>query len=391
MLPGITQSSREIHNDMLQKRDHRKRKPRPGPKASVEAGAVPAAELRAQFPKINLPLRPPFAPMEAKSVKEIPEDSGWQYEPKWDGFRALVFRVGDQVVLQSKAGQPLDRYFPELVEAIRSLNAEKFVLDAEIVVEIEGELSFDALLQRIHPAASRIRRLAAETPATLLVFDLLLDDEGNKLTNRPLSERRRRLKECFRKMRHSSRVRLSPATTDLNKARRWMTDYAKTGCDGIIAKRLELPYLSGDRSGVVKIKRLRTADCVVGGFRYAQKGDQIGSLLLGLYNQSGKLNHVGFSSSFKSEERAKLKKIVEPLVGGAGFTGNAPGGPSRWATERSTAWQPLAPKLVCEVQYDHFSGGRFRHGKKFLRWRPEKDPRACTFEQLKVIRPKRAA
>jgi len=348
-------------------------------------GVVPAEKLKASFPRIALPIKPPYPPMEAKSVKQIPDDEGWLYEPKWDGFRCLVFRKDDKALLQSKAGQPLGRYFPELVEAFRELPAHEFVLDGEVIIEIGGHLSFDALLQRIHPAESRIKRLATETPSTFLAFDLLVNDEGKLLTKMPLRKRRNELESFARLFKKSKRIRLSPASERLQEAERWMRDYGELGCDGVIAKRLDEPYHSGDREAMVKIKRLRTADCVVGGFRYAQKGREIGSLLLGLFDERGKLNHVAFSSSFSREERKELKKILLPVEGPPGFSGNAPGGPSRWSTERSTEWHPLKHKLVCEVQYDHFSGGRFRHGTKFLRWRPDKDPRQCTYDQLKVL------
>ncbi len=355
-------------------------------KKKVVAGAVPAEKLKAPFPRIGLPIKPPYPPMEAKSVTEIPKDAGWLYEPKWDGFRCLVFRKGEQVLLQSKAGQPLGRYFPEMVEAFRNVASKQFVLDGEIIVEIDGHLSFDALLQRIHPAESRIKRLATETPSSFLAFDLLVDDDGNLLVKSPLRVRRESLERFAKKFNKSGAIRLSPATKNLREAERWMNDYAALGCDGVIAKRIDEPYHSGDRDAMVKIKRMRTADCVVGGFRYAQKGGEIGSLLLGLFDEEGRLNHVGFSSSFAMDERKQLNKILLPLEGPPGFTGSAPGGPSRWATERSTEWQPLKHKLVCEVQYDHFSGGRFRHGTKFLRWRPDKNPRQCTYDQLQVLR-----
>jgi ATP-dependent DNA ligase len=348
----------------------------------VVEGAVPAEKLLAQFPSINLPIRPPYPPMEAKSVEDLPRGEGWQFEPKWDGFRCLAFRRGDQVLLQSKAGQPLGRYFPELVEALRSLKPPQFVLDGEIVIFSGGHLAFDDLLQRIHPAESRIRKLAAQTPATLMCFDLLVDDKGKSLVEVPLSERRNRLEQLFSRISKSDRVRLSPATLDRHQAERWMDELGPTGLDGVVAKLVGEPYHSGDRAAMVKIKRIRTADCVVGGFRYAEKGDRLGSLLLGLYNEQGLLDHVGFTSSFTAEQRRELKGIVEPLIGPPGFTGKAPGGPSRWSTRRSMEWQPLQPKLVCEVRYDHFSGGRFRHGTKFLRWRPDKKPKECTFVQV---------
>jgi ATP-dependent DNA ligase len=346
----------------------------------VTEAPVPAEKLDAPFPKLSLPLQPPFPPMEAKLVDEIPSGPRWQYEPKWDGFRCLVFRDGDEVILQSKAGQPLGRYFPELVEAVRALKSDRFVLDGEIVIERDGRLSFDDLLQRIHPAASRIAKLSKSTPSTLLAFDLLLDAKGKSLVSESLETRRGNLEQFFKSVRADS-IKLSPATTKRSEAERWMRELAATGCDGVVAKCLDDSYISGERA-MRKIKRIRTADCVVGGYRLASKGGAIGSLLLGLYDETGKLNHVGFSSSFTREERQELKAVLKQYEGGEGFTGNAPGGPSRWSTERSTEWVPLFPKLVCEVRYDHFSGGRFRHGTKFLRWRPDKKPKACTDDQL---------
>ncbi|MGO8793261.1 MAG: ATP-dependent DNA ligase [Candidatus Sulfotelmatobacter sp.] len=349
----------------------------------VEAGAVPAKELEQEFAPIRLPIRPPFAPEEAKSVDKIPTGEGWLYQPKWDGFRCLAFRRGSEVQLQSKAGQPLHRYFPEMVEALAKLPQLQFVLDGEIVIYERHRLSFDNLLMRIHPAASRIRKLSVETPATYMCFDLLVNEDGEKLNDLPLADREVQLEKFFKKLPKDGSVRLSPSSRDVKQAKQWMHELGKLGLDGIVAKRLDEPYHSGERIGMVKIKRIRTVDAVVGGFRYAEKGGGIGSLLLGLYNREGLLDHVGFTSSFNGEQRKELKKIVEAKVGEPGFTGKAPGGPSRWSTKRSTEWIPLKPELVVEVQYDHFSGGRFRHGTKFLRWRPEKKPRSCTFDQLK--------
>ena len=357
-------------------------------KALVKPGAVPVGELKTEFSQIDLPIHPPFPPMEAKSVDEIPSGEGWQYEPKWDGFRCLAFRHGDEVLLQSKAGQPLGRYFPELIEELIQLPQKKFLLDGEIVIFRRKRLSFDDLLMRIHPAESRIRKLSKEAPANLLTFDLLVDEREKSLVVQPLSHRRAKLEAFFKKVPPSSSVQLSPATTDRREAARWMKNLAGVGFDGVVAKRLDAPYASGERTAMVKVKNLRTAECVVGGFRYASKGGGIGSLLLGLYDDRGKLNHVGFTSSFTPQVKRDLKKMVEPLKGGKGFTGNAPGGPSRWSTERSGQWEALEPKLVCEVRFDHFSGGRFRHGTKFLRWRPEKAPQQCTYEQLEVKRAK---
>ncbi|HEX7184023.1 MAG TPA: ATP-dependent DNA ligase [Thermoanaerobaculia bacterium] len=369
-----------------------KKKPPPKPRsakpaAEITAGALPAEALEGDFPEIGLPVRPPFPPMEARSVDRIPSGDGWLYEPKWDGFRCLAFRKGDQVLLQSKACQPLGRYFPELVEALLRLPVKTFALDGEIVILRDGVLSFDDLLQRIHPAESRIRKLSRETPASLFVFDLLVDEKGKSLVETFLHERRERLETLFGKIPEGSSAVLSPSTPDRAVAERWMRELAAAGLDGVVAKRGDEPYRSGDRSAMVKIKRMRTADCVVGGFRWAQAAKtegQVGSLLLGLYNDQGLLDHVGFSSSFNAEDRKELEKILAPHTGGSGFTGKAPGGPSRWSQGRSTEWVALDPVLVCEVRYDHFSGDRFRHGTKFLRWRPDKDPKACTFDQVRV-------
>jgi ATP-dependent DNA ligase len=331
---------------------------------------------------MTLSLRHPFPPMEAMSVDEVPEGKNWQYEPKWDGFRCLIFRDEKKVELQSKSGQSLTRYFPELVEAVRSLKGRQFVLDGEIVVPHGRAFSFDDLLQRIHPAASRVKRLAAETPALLIVFDLLVDVDGKPLTGTPLIKRRALLERFARKYLHGNKsIRLSPMTTRLADARRWLKQVGAT-LDGIIAKRRDASYESGNRHGMQKIKNYRTADCVVGGFRYNEGKKTVGSLLLGLYDDQGVLNHVGFTSSLKSEEKKSLTKSLEKLIAPPGFTGAKPGGPSRWSTKRSGEWQPLKPKLVVEVCYDHFSEGRFRHGTRLVRWRPEKAPRQCTLDQV---------
>jgi ATP-dependent DNA ligase len=351
-------------------------------KKKVKDGAIASDTLAEAFPPISLPIQPPYPPAEAKTVFEIPRDKGWMYEPKWDGFRCLAFRSGGEILLQSKAGQPLGRYFPELVAALASLPAKRFVLDGEIVIFSGEHLSFDDLLMRIHPAESRIRKLSTETPSTLMCFDLLVNSEGKLLTNLPFAERREALEQFFEGLPKKAMIRLSPASPKSEQADQWMRELSTMGLDGIIAKRLDEPYRSGERTAMVKVKRIRTADCVVGGFRYAEKGNGIGSLLLGLYDNEGLLDHVGFTSSFNREQREQLRTVVEPLIGPPGFTGQAPGGPSRWSTKRSTEWQPLRPELVCEVSYDHFSGGRFRHGTKFLRWRPEKKPSHCAFDQV---------
>jgi len=328
-------------------------------------------------------LKFPFAPMEALSVETIPSDPGWQYEPKWDGFRCVASRDGDDVQLQSKAGQPLSRYFPEIVAAVRAVKAKQFALDGELVIPLGKTLSFDDLLQRIHPAASRVNKLAAETPALLIVFDLLVDATGRALIDEPLRVRRAALELFARKYLTGSKTfRLSPATTDLAQARRWLGS-GGTSLDGVIAKQLEARYEPGERSGAMqKIKLVRTADCVVGGFRYAEKKPLVGSLLLGLYDDAGALNHVGFCSALKDEDKPALTRKLEKLIQPPGFTGRAPGGPSRWSTKRSMEWQPLKPELVVEVGFDHVSGGRFRHGTKFIRWRPDKAPQQCRIDQM---------
>jgi ATP-dependent DNA ligase len=330
---------------------------------------------------MSLPIKPPFPPMEALSVEKIPQGEEWQYEPKWDGFRCLVFRDRDSVELQSKAGQPLARYFPEMVEAVKELPAKQFVLDGELVIPEEHGLSFDELLLRLHPAESRVRKLAAAHPALLIVFDVLADGPKSKLVDAPLSERRVAL-EKFAKANFGKgkRIRLSPVTRVFKEAQGWFSTPGES-LDGVIAKRVDLTYRSGERDGMVKVKPIRTVECVVGGFRYGEKTEVVGSLLLGLYDDAGLLHHVGFTSSIKKEERPALTKKLEKLKG-EGFTGRAPGGPSRWSTERSAEWVRLKPELVVEVSYDHFTGGRFRHGTKFLRWRPDKAPRQCSMEQV---------
>jgi ATP-dependent DNA ligase len=320
--------------------------------------------------------------MEALAAPELPRGDEWQYEPKWDGFRCLAFRDGETVEMQSKSGQPLARYFPDVAEALAAHPAERFVLDGELILPIEGNLSFTDLQLRLHPAASRVRKLAAEHPAVLIAFDLLVDDRGRLLADKPLAERRRHLEAFFAKYGETAALKLGPATADLDAARRWLRTMGG-GLDGIIAKRLDAPYESGERSGVMqKIKDLRTADCVVGGFRYASRGKLVGSLLLGLYDDRGLLNHVGFTSAIAGGEKKTLTAKLEKLRKPPGFTGSAPGGPSRWSTERTGEWEPLDPKLVVEVQYDHFTGGRFRHGTRLLRWRRDKDPRSCTMAQV---------
>ena len=318
--------------------------------------------------------------MEARLVEEIPSGPDWQYEPKWDGFRCIAFRDAENVYLQSKAGQPLARYFPDIVEALAKLPAKNFVLDGELAIPVNGALSFDELQLRLHPAASRVSKLAAAHPAIFIVFDLLGQDRQS-LLNKPLRDRRKLLEKFARQHFKSIKsMRLSPATPKLDQAKKW---FEKVGgdLDGVIAKRLDTLYASGERTAAVKIKQIRSTDCVVGGFRYASGAKILGSLLLGLYER-GLLHHVGFTSAFKTDERRALTKKFEALRKTPGFTGNAPGGPSRWSTERTGEWEAVDPKIVVEVAYDHFTGDRFRHGTKILRWRKDKAPKQCTMDQV---------
>jgi ATP-dependent DNA ligase len=315
-------------------------------------------------------------PMEAKLAGEIPSGEGWQFEPKWDGFRCLAFRDGDTVELMSKSGKPLGRYFPEIVAVLLALPERRFVLDGELILPIGDVLSFAALQLRLHPAASRIEKLASETPAQLMVFDAL--QVGPKsLLDQPLSVRRDAL-EAFMATVAVSDLLLSPATCDRRTAQRWL-EAAGGALDGIVAKRLDATYQPGERA-MIKVKQHRTADCVVGGYRLS--GNKVGSLLLGLYDEGGKLNYVGFTSSFSDADRAQLLAKLEPLQGTSAFTGTSPGGPSRWSRGRATEWVPLKAELVAEVVYDQVTGQRFRHGTTFHRWRPDKAPRQCSMDQL---------
>jgi ATP-dependent DNA ligase len=330
---------------------------------------------------MKLPISPPFLPMEAKSVTTIPAGPEWQYEPKWDGFRCIAFREGPTVELQSKAGQMLTRYFPELGAALLKLKAQNFVLDGEIILLIDGKLSFDDLLQRIHPAASRVAKLSQQHPVQFVLFDLLIDARGRSLVDDPFLKRRAALEAFTTKYLKTAPIFvLSPATKEIPIARSWLKSM-RGQLDGVVAKRLDLTYLSGERA-MQKIKTLRTADCVVGGFRYLAGQKVVGSLLLGLYDDEGLLQHVGFTSSIEAAERPALTRKLKALIEPPGFTGRAPGGPSRWSTEKSSVWEPLRPELVVEVRYDHFTGHRFRHGTKLMRWRPDKAPRQCMMEQV---------
>ena len=327
-----------------------------------------------------LPVKPGAEPMEAKSAETLPQGAGWSFEPKWDGFRCLAFKAAGAVELQAKSGKPLTRYFPEVAALIAGTPDDHFVLDGELMIPAGDAFSFDALQMRLHPADSRIRKLAVETPALLMLFDMLVGPGGEDLTGRPLSSRRDAL-AAFVAHADNPRLALSPFTDDADLARDWLSRTGVT-IDGVVAKRLDGAYAFGERA-MVKVKRLRSADCVVGGFRYEERQRRVGSLLLGLYDETGKLNHVGFTSGLSDEEKPELTARLEALAGGEGFTGKAPGGPSRWSTERTGDYVKLPPELVVEVRFDHVTGERFRHGARLLRWRPDKAPRQCTMEQLR--------
>jgi ATP-dependent DNA ligase len=322
------------------------------------------------------------APMEAKLVDALPTGSGWQLEPKWDGFRCLAFKNGEDVDLRAKSGKPLARFFPDVVEQVRLMRAKNMVIDGELIVVDAGKLAFEALQMRLHPAAGRVTKLAKEQPAQFVLFDCLAVGVRS-LIKEPLSVRRSALEKLVAKGVPPS-IRLSPYTRDVKAAAKWLSS-AGRALDGVIAKPLDGQYVRGERA-MLKVKRMRTADCVVGGFRYASDSNQVGSLLLGLYDDDGLLHHVGFTSTIRQAERPALTNRLRKLKG-PGFTGRAPGGPSRWSTERTGEWEPLKPELVVEIRYDQVTDDRFRHGTKLMRWRPDKAARQCTFEQLKPPAP----
>jgi len=333
----------------------------------------------------SLPVGPDTPPMEAKLADALPDGPGWQFEPKWDGFRCLAFRAGTEIDLRAKSGKPLTRYFPDMAAALADLATDRFVLDGELVIPRARRLSFEDLQLRLHPAASRVAKLAAEAPAILVLFDMLVTETGESLLAAPLPARRKALERFYAALGKPSVLRLSPMTQDRRQAERWLA-HASGTLDGVIAKPLDQPYLAGERA-MIKVKRQRTADCVVGGFRYAQDSAYVGSLLLGLYDAKGRLNHVGFTSTITHAERPALTKRLEKLIAPPGFTGDAPGGPSRWSTERTGAWQPLKTELVVEVRYDQVTGGRFRHGTRLMRWRSDKAPEQCTCDQIEPAKP----
>lgn len=339
-----------------------------------------------------LPIKPPLEPMLAKLEQEIPRGEGWRYEPKWDGFRAIVFRDRDEIRLGSRGRKELQRYFPELVAALAGALPDHCVVDGEIVVAWEGTLDFEVLQQRIHPAESRVDRLAKETPSSYVAFDLLAEGDDD-LRKRPLAERWERLATLIPHrstaatmkwiLSPRTRVVLTPQTRKAEEAARWFEELEASGLDGVIAKRDDLTYQPGKRA-MVKVKHQRTIECVVGGYRIHKSGEGVGSLLLGLYDRSGALHQVGAAGAFSTKTRREMIDLLKPLEGGEGFPGGVIlGGPSRWRQQEKD-WIPLEPKLVCEVAYDHFQGGtRFRHLAQFLRWRPDRDPKDCTFDQAK--------
>jgi len=315
-----------------------------------------------------LKLSPPIKPQLARSAKLPPEGEGWVYEPKWDGFRTIAYRDGDEVHLQSRGGKPMNRYFPEVVEQVKAMPADRVVLDGEMVIEVDGVQEFDLLSQRIHPADSRVQKLAAETPAFYVAFDVL-ELDGDDLMGSPFAERRERLESL-----DLGPVQLTPATDDVGSAGQWLTGTS----EGVMAKRADARYLPGERKAMVKIKRLRTADCVVMAFRFGKEEGTLGSLILGLYDDEGELRVVGHTSGFKAKEKRELISFLEPYR--TGERGAAE--PSRWKPEEELMWEGLRPELVAEISYDHVTGDRIRHGTKLLRWREDKAPAECTLDQL---------
>jgi ATP-dependent DNA ligase len=318
---------------------------------------------------MTLPLSPPVLPQLARSAKELPEGEQWCYEPKWDGFRTIVFRDGDDVRLQSRNGRPMNRYFPDVVEQVKELPAERVVLDGEMIVTVGGIQEFDLLSQRIHPAASRVEKLSKETPADFVAFDLLgVDDE--ELLGLSYSERRKRLEKLVRKP-----VELTPVTSDRDEATKWLEG---TG-EGVIAKQTDAPYRPGERTGMMKIKRVRTADTVVVAFRFGKEEGTVGSLILGMYDDAAELHVVGHTSSFRAKQKRELLELLEPYRTHERGSGE----PSRWKSDEELVWEGLRPELVCEVGFDHITGRRIRHGAKFMRWRTDKEPHECLISQLR--------
>ncbi|MFH5210296.1 ATP-dependent DNA ligase [Antrihabitans spumae] len=346
---------------------------------------------------MDLPVMPPVKPMLAKPAPEIPRGAGMSYEPKWDGFRCIVFRDGDELELGSRNERPLTRYFPELVELLAQALPQRCVVDGEIVLVTDKGLDFDVLQQRLHPAESRVRKLANETPASFVAFDLLAIDDTD-LTPEPFSERRRRLEEIIDTA--LARVHLTPLTTDADVAQDWFTRFEGAGFDGVMVKPLDLPYQQ-DKRVMLKVKHERTADCVVAGFRWHKDGVGVGSLLLGLFDDDGRMHHVGVASSFTAARRKELVTELDPLRANAladhpwrewadaqaQATGKMPGGVSRWTGTKDLSWEALRPELVAEVRYEHVMSGRFRHGGRLVRFRSDRTPESCTYAQLDEVAP----
>ena len=318
---------------------------------------------------MSLPLKPPVKPQLAKSARELPEGDAWCYEPKFDGFRTIVFRDGDDVQLQSRNGRPMNRYFPDVVEQVLELPHERLVLDGEMIVVVDGVQEFDLLSQRIHPAASRVEMLSKETPAELVAFDLLAEDD-EVLCELPYLDRRERLAAVV-----ADPVQLTPMTPDADDAGQWLTGTS----EGVIAKQCDAPYRPGERKGMVKIKRVRTADAVVAAFRFGKEEGTLGSLILGMYDDDGKLHIVGHTSGFKAKGKRELLGKLEPYRTGERGSGE----PSRWKSDEELVWEGLRPELVVEVAFDHITGQRIRHGSKLLRWREDKEPSECHISQLR--------
>jgi ATP-dependent DNA ligase len=326
-------------------------------------------------------VRTDIPPMEALLVSQLPEGKEWRYEPKWDGFRCLAYKRAKTVSLRSKSGKPLERYFPDIVGILQILEANNFVIDGELLIAGEEGYSFSDLQMRLHPAASRVKMLADNQPATFVLFDILETETGDNLMPVPFKQRRKILEEfCKKFCRKEKQLELSPQTDSLEHATSWLQS-SDWHIDGIVAKKSSDVYEPGERV-MQKFKPLKTADCVVGGFRYGTNSREVGSLLLGLYDDQGRLHHVGFTSGIPKADKKTLTKKLEKLVQEPGFTGNAPGTPSRWSTERSAEWEPLRPEMVVEVSFDHVTDNRFRHGTRLLRYRPDKSPRQCKMEQL---------
>jgi len=335
---------------------------------------------------MDLPLQPPIRPMLAKLTREFPEADDLIFEPKWDGFRCLVFWDGSEMLLQSRDTKPLGRYFPELEAALREALPPRVVVDGEVVIAGPRGLEFENLLQRIHPAASRVNKLAAETPSSFVAFDLLVCD-GQDLSERPFGERRERLEKLLAGRKPP--LYLTPATTDAALAKDWFERFEGAGLDGVIAKKRGQGYCP-DQRVMLKVKHQRTADVVVGGYRWAKEkeGEAIGSLLIGLYDEHGTLHHVGHTSSFKAAQRKELVSFLEPFKGvGAFGDGRTPGAPSRWTAGKDLSFVSLRPELVCEVAFEGLLGDRFRHAATFLRWRPDKPAAECDYAQLETVVP----